>query len=343
MKMLTLFSGIGAPEQAAVRVWKKVKVVAACEIDKFARKSYQAMYDPCPEHFHSDVHDMDAFQYGGEVDLLVGGSPCQSFSVAGLRRGMEDERGQLIYQYLRVVKEVKPKAFIYENVKGFKHIDKGESFEQFCESLSSIGYHIKHQILNTRHYGVPQNRERIFIVGFRKKKHCGRFTFPEPVELEKRLKDILEEEVDEKFYLSEKAVNYMNRRRADGRTGWDFKQHYDASNDYGSAVTANIYKGIPMGVCITQRGRGFNKGGAHSVAPTLTKNSWEHNNSLLSESILRRLTPKECWRLQDFPDWAVYKCQAAGVSNTQLYKQAGNSMSVNVIEALMRQIKRSIK
>ena len=321
MKLMTLFSGIGAPEQASKRVWKKVKFVAACEIDKFAGKSFEAMYNPDEEHFHSDINNLDGTKYKGKIDLLVGGSPCQSFSIAGMRKGLDDNRGQLIYQFVRVLEEVKPKVFLYENVKGFLSIDKGESIKQFMLELENAGYHLHHKVLNTRHYGVPQNRERIFIVGFRKKKHYGKFVFPNQIPLTVKLRDILETEVEDKYYLTNKAINYMNRDTGDG-----------------VCICASRGRNVDnQGSKVEQRLE-INTTGTSNAITTVQK-----DNYVLEHKLLRKLTPKECWRLQDFPDTAIEKCQKAGLSNSQLYKQAGNSMSVNVIEALMRQIKRSIK
>ena len=131
MRIGTLFSGIGSPEQAASRVWPEHKIAFACEWDKFARQSYSANYEIDEAHFHTDVRQMDGFQYRGKCDILIAGSPCQSFSIAGLRNGTEDERGQLIYQYVRIVEEVKAPVIVYENVKGIMSIDGGNTAKEF--------------------------------------------------------------------------------------------------------------------------------------------------------------------------------------------------------------------
>ena len=126
MRYACLFSGIGAPLQAAYKVYENVEHVFSCEFDKFARQSFQAIYGIDDKHFHKDVREMDGTEYEGKVDVLVGGSPCQSFSIAGLREGTADQRGQLIYQYVRIVEEVKAPVIIYENVKGILSIDGGK-------------------------------------------------------------------------------------------------------------------------------------------------------------------------------------------------------------------------
>lgn len=203
MKIATLFSGIGAPEQGTMRVYDKVEHIFACEIDKFARQSYQAIYDITEEHFHSDVCGLDGTQYRGKVDVLVGGSPCQSFSIAGLRKGTSEHRGQLIYEYIRVVDEVKAPIIIYENVKGIMSIDGGRTIKDFVQALRDIGYYCHYEVINTKDYGVPQNRERLFLVGFLDHEHYHRFQFAPKIKLEKRLRDVLESDVDEKYYLND--------------------------------------------------------------------------------------------------------------------------------------------
>ena len=141
IRMGTAFSGIGSPEMALKQLGYDHEVVFACEIDKFARQSYKAIYEP--EHkFYKDVYEIDGTKYKGKIDLFVGGSPCQSFSIAGMRKGTSDKRGELIYEYVRLIDEIKPKYFIYENVKGMLSIDDGDTIKQFLEALSSCGYEL---------------------------------------------------------------------------------------------------------------------------------------------------------------------------------------------------------
>lgn len=207
MRIGTLFSGgLATPEQALKQMGKAHEVVFACEFDKFARQNYKANHPIEDEHFHIDVNDMDGKQYNGKVDVIVGGSPCQDFSIAGLREGIDGKRGQLIWQYYRIIMEASPEIFIYENVKGMMSDKGGKTIADFLQVFRESGYHCHHAVLNTKDYGVPQNRERVYIVGFKDVELYHRFQFAEKIKLEKRLKDVLESEVDEKYYLSDTAI-----------------------------------------------------------------------------------------------------------------------------------------
>ena len=158
--------------------------------------------------------------------FYVAGSPCQSFSIAGLRNGTEDERGQLIYQYVRIVEEVKAPVIVYENVKGIMSIDGGNTAKEFIQALRDIGYYCHYEIINSKDYGTPQNRERLFLVGFLDHEAYYRFQFAPKQPLIKRLKDVLEETVNEKYYLSEKAVKGFQahaERMAERGNGFKFE------------------------------------------------------------------------------------------------------------------------
>jgi len=374
MNIATLFSGIGSPEQGAKRVYGDYNLVFACEWDKFARQSFEANYEIDPQHFHNDINDMDGTQYRGKVDILVGGSPCQDFSIAGLRAGVDGQKGVLIYQYYRLVKEVQPEIIIYENVDGMmdkKHI---KSSMEFIWSLSDLGYHIKYEILNTKDYGVPQNRERIFLVGFKNVDHYYSFSFAPKIQLDKRLKDVLEHDVDDKYYLSDKMIDGFKRKK---NKNYKFEPH-TRDDEYSKCLVSSYHKSAitnpyimepnctPIGMLdmggfestkrvystdglsptlktgtnnspkIIQRARGYNNGGLFDICPTITTNSWQDNNHLDEGYRIRRLTPRECFSLQDFPDDFKFV-----VSNSQLYKQAGNSISVNMMEMIFEQIELS--
>lgn len=316
MRIGTLFSGIGAPEQGAKRVYgDDLKMVFACEWDKFARQSFEAIYDIEDEHFHKDINDMDGKQYAGKVDCIIGGSPCQDFSIAGLRAGVDGHRGQLIWQYFRIIDEVRPPVFIYENVKGMTSDKNGKTIQDFLEVFRSIGYFCHWDVLNTKDYGIPQNRERVFIVGFLDHEAYYRFQFAPKQKLEKRLKDILESNVDEKYYLSAKMVDYLQTKpRAvkpydgtqseapclqavyyktptdgfyvnEGVVGMlDIKGNEQIRRAYGTDGSAPYLQTMQGGnrePKILQRGRGFNDGGLHEISPTLTINSWQENNHLI--------------------------------------------------------------
>jgi len=427
VKIATVFSGIGAPEQAASRVFKKVKLVFACEIDKFARKSFEAIYNINPKRFHTDITKTDFSKYRKKVDILIGGSPCQSFSIAGGRAGFEDTRGTLFFDFARCIKECQPKYFIFENVKGIVNHDNGKTLSVILYVFNELGYAITLDILNTKDFGVPQNRERFFVIGKRKHKQTSMpkmkngkllkdkmwnafvgkglkwfdaYKFPTPIPLEKRLKDVLEDDVDEKYYLSEKAIkgfiHHTNRMQERGN-GFNF------SPTLGECVASSITTKSGTRPCdnfIKVIGELDIKGndrikrvyGDDDVRPALqtmqggnrepkilvksaTKKGYdeaEYGDSInlsvpnsktrrggvgkqVSQTLdtscnlaflgdrIRKLTPLECWRLHDFPDEAFNKAKNAGLSDTQLYKQAGNSMSVNVIELLFKNIKKDME
>ena len=432
LRYACLFSGIGAPLQGAYRVYGKENIehVFSCEFDKFARQSFEENYDIEAKHFHKDVNDLDATQYKDQVDILIGGSPCQAFSLAGLRHGTEDERGQLIYQYIRVVDECRPEIIVYENVKGIMSIDGGRTIKDFVQALRDIGYYCHYDVVNTKDYGVPQNRERLFLVGFLNVDHYHRFDFAPKIPLEKRLKDVLEDDVDQKYYLSDKAVNFFKQNSinneakgngfrfspSDGSTyakalttlagsrmddnfvkvvgmldikGKDqIKRVYDqeglsptlttmqgghqepkiqvksaTKQGYETATTGDsINLSVPNSK--TRRGRvgkqvaqtldtscnqavvepmiydDYNgKLKTDGIACSLTTNcgaSAPRNGQKIVTDRIRKLTPRECLRLQDFPDTFQQV-----VSCSQMYKQAGNSMSVNILEMIFNQIEKA--
>lgn len=305
MKIATLFSGIGAPEQGAKRVYgDDLELVFACEYDKFARQSFNANYEIHPDHFHNDVREMDGTQYQSKVDVLVGGSPCQAFSIAGLRNGTDDERGQLIYQYIRIVDEVKAPVIVYENVKGMLSIDNGNTIKEFVQAIRDIGYFCHYEVVNTKDYGVPQNRERIFLVGFLNHEIYHRFQFAPKQKLEKRLKDFLESKVDEKYYLSYETILSVERIISKGRGYARILSDYECE---AKTLTARMYA--------------------------------SYNADYICDDVgVRAMTPKEILRLNDFNDSFIQV-----VSDFQMYKQAGNRMSVNVLEMIFRQIKKAKK
>ena len=242
IRVATLFSGVGTPEQSLKHLKVEHETVFACEIDKYARTTYLANNQE-PKTFYDDVYNIDGNKYKNQIDILIGGSPCQSFSIAGKRMGTSCPRGNLIYEYFRIVEESKPKVFIYENVKGFLSIDKidkkekyGETFKNFVQSFKELGYTIYYEILNTKDYGVPQNRERIYIVGFRDEVE---FEFAPKQELKLRLKDMLEDEVDEKYLLSEKLVSYFEKHKEEQKEkgngfGW---QPLDKNSEISFTIT----------------------------------------------------------------------------------------------------------
>lgn len=368
ISLATLFSGIGAPEFAAREVFGEAKTILACEIDKFARQSYLANHE-APLAFYEDVCDLDAKAYAGQIDILIGGSPCQDFSIAGQRAGEDGERGNLIWQFYRVVSEACPSVFIYENVKGFLSINGGKSYQRFTDTLRGLGYHCHTEVLNTKDYGIPQNRERLYIVGFLNADEYHAF-FNAPETGCGKLADYLDPDVDEKYFLSDKALAYFcskhpkfngkfeprnenegivttittnpGHRRTDTfikvvgeldtKGNESIRRIYDTCGIAPTLTTATGGGHTPK---ILQKARGFNKGYELETCPTISSSGFERNNLLKAERI-RKLTPRECLRLQGFPE--NFKIV---MSDTQTYKQAGNAMSVNVIKMIFWQIQKA--
>lgn len=341
----SLFSGIGGFEQALNKLGGKC--VFASEIDKFAAQAYEVLYGHKPA---GDITKIDAKDIP-EHDLLVGGFPCQAFSVAGKRKGFEDTRGTLFFEIARIAREKQPKALLIENVKGLVNHDKGRTLDVMIETLNEIGYIVDFDVLNSKYFGVPQNRERIFIVAIREdlieaepfneeattgntivpkgKRRIGEwaktfnFDWPEQGEVTTRLRDILEHEVDEKYYLDEdktaKLVAQLDDRETKDTPEMDMLGHIDIR---GNDSIKRVYSTDGIGNALTTMGGGHRE-------PKIAE---EYSGK--PRYRIRKLTPLECWRLQGFPDEAHEAVKAAGISDSQRYKQAGNAVTVNVIEAI---------
>lgn len=206
LKVISLFSGIGSFEYALKKLNIEHTTMLACDIDKFCKQTYFANHD-CKEWI-DDIHNVDGRKYKN-IDLLVGGSPCQSFSTRGKRQGFDDARGKLFFEYLRVLSEIRPKVFVYENVTGIIYHNKGKTYKDIFNNFEKIGYNLHVKILNALDYGLAHRRPRLFIVGFLDDNID--FEFPEEIKLIKKIKDYLDEKVDEKYYLSEKAINYITK------------------------------------------------------------------------------------------------------------------------------------
>lgn len=250
-----------------------------------------------------------------EFDFLLGGFPCQAFSIAGYREGFKDkkERGNLFFDIARIIESKKPEGFLLENVKNLKTHDQGRTFEVIEKTLRDLGYHIHTKVLNTAEYGnVPQNRERIYIVGFKNKNYFDKFEFPKPVKLTKKVADILEKNVPEKYYYNGKTLyEKIKNTITDKNKVYQWRRKYVRENKSG-------------------------------VCPTLTANMGMggHNVPIIKDGRgIRKLTPLECFRLQGFPEG--YKLP--DIADSALYKQAGNSVSVPVIEAIAKQMKKAME
>lgn len=378
MKFLDLFSGIGGFRLGMEMAGHEC--VGHVEIDKFANKSYEAMHSPKEsEYFGTDIRTVDpcALPY---FDVLCGGFPCQAFSIAGKRRGFEDTRGTLFFEIARIAKERKPHLLFLENVAGLLSHDNGRTFETILGTLFELGYWCEWQVCNSKHFGVPQNRERVFLVGHLRG-GSSRQVFP--ITGDRRETDdsgIQTGTLTTRYPASQREGTYIEEiRKQEGALkqiirGSQGQRVYDidgvfvtlSSQGGGQGAKTGLYA-VPVltpdrikkrqngrrfkengeemftltaqdrhGVMI-QRGRGNNKGGIKEIAPTLTKNSYEHNNHLMEDKRIRKLTPLECFRLQGFPDEYFYRAQAVN-SDSQLYKQAGNSVTVNVIYEIAKRL-----
>lgn len=357
----TIFSGIGSPEQALKRLGIQYKIAFACDngertidIDydqelahvrrlgtieqkriyvenlykthtrkkNFVQQSYLANYQVENGNFFQDVKLLDGTDFKGKIDLLVGGSPCQSFSIAGEKRGLDDARGTLFFDYCRLIKEIQPKVFIYENVFGVINHNNGSTWEIMQNSFRELGYHFCWKVLNAKDYGVPQSRKRLFVIGFKDSESFEKFNFPKIMKLKYCMQDFLEEnlaegglkgiggqlrrvtnckgEPGEEYYLSEKTLRYV---LSPGTKG--FVRRIETNKPIASAVVKNVYNNYRAGI----------------------------SNYVTTHGRLRQLTVRELHRLMGFPD--DYNIV---VSKSQAGKQAGNSIVVDVAMAVIREV-----
>lgn len=346
IRLATSFSGIGAIEYAFKRLGLKTKIVFAGDIDANCKKTYFANYDIKEEQWHTDIHELNAKPYKGKVDLFVGGAPCQAFSIVGEQRGFDDTRGTLFREFARVVKECKPKVFIFENVQGlFKH-DQGRTWEVVYNTFRDYcGYDIHFQLLNARDYGIPQTRERLYCIGFRKKTN---FKYPAPIALKYRMYDFLEDFVESPFYneeLKAKVLSSDSAHRDDVIQGTcpekfnDFifnvkevEDKYYLSEKVAKYVLCSgtktfktpIKTDLDIARPLLQSMHKMHRAGVDNYV-TYNKNKGING--------LRKLTPRECFRLMGFKD--DFKI---AVSNTSAYMEAGNSIVVDVLIALLKQM-----
>lgn len=396
LKLGTVFSGIGAIEHALERLSIPHDIAFACdngniEIDlerdeiernlknlnsfkdkkayvdglytkkkkkNFVEESYQANYNIPQEHFHYDVRFLDGYQYRNEIDLFVGGSPCQSFSMVGKRGGFEDTRGTLFYEFARLVNEIRPKVFIYENVKGVLSHDGGNTWTIMQNVFSDLGYKWYSQVLNSKNYDIPQNRERLFVVGFLDQ--TAEFDFPKPQILTKTMQDFLLENTPEKYYLGDKGIDFVTSTKNLN------KQYTQINGSIGLCQKANqqfnwhgdfIFEELPnpidekyflseklVNYVMATGTKGFYtrpKIDLEIARPLLATMTKMHragvDNYVTTQGRIRKLTPRECLRLMGFCD--SFKIV---VSDTQAYRQAGNSIVVDVLMNIVKQINLSI-
>lgn len=397
LRVLELFAGIGACSKALTNLGIEHEIVDAVEIDKYAVQSFNAVHGT-----NFEPQDITKWDKDIECDLIMHGSPCQDFSVAGLGKGGDKDSGtrsSLMYETLRIVEKLRPKYVIWENVKNLISKKHRHNFDAYIDAMDGLGYRSQYQVLNAKDYGVPQNRERVFTVSIRTDLNVD-FKFPEPQELKIRLKDILEPKVDEKYYLDEERLSkiklWENRQIEEGR-GFRFNVHKgdeiattnttssdrpSTSNYYaepmgGVRIMDDIYKNRPArfydktaptlranhagdlkvlgGVAIrTANKQGFDMatdGDGVDLSYPQSKTKRGRVGHGVSKTLMgadcmgtvdnyriRKLTPKECWRLMSFDDEDFDKAKASGVSDSQLYKQAGNSIVVKVLEGILRNL-----
>ena len=273
--------------------------------------------------------------------MITYSSPCQDFSAAGLQKGGDigsGTRSSLLWECERIIRAVKPKYLLMENVKNLVGEKHKHNFIRWLRVLEMMGYQSYWKVLNAKDYGVPQNRERVFVVSIL---GCGQYLFPNPVKLEKRLKDVLESNVDEKYYLSDKLIQgFMNRTEKQLAKNGGFVFRPTDGNCVGMAITSKAgtrtvdnYIKEPK---IIQSSHGFNKGNVYKNAPTITSSGYENNNFLNYNYRIRKLTPRECWRLMGVKDEQFNKLH--DLSNTQLYKLAGNSIVVDVLMGIFKNL-----
>lgn len=308
-KFIDLFAGIGG-----IRIpFQELggKCVFSSEWDKFAQATYTANFGDTP---YGDITKISSKEIPN-FDILLGGFPCQPFSQAGLKKGFSDTRGTLFFEIERILKDKRPKAFLLENVKQLKGHDKGRTLAVILEHLRSIDYYVKYAVLRAGDFGVPQNRERIYIVGF-DMDYFGiddnfDFSFPKPTYEKTKVGDILETNIDKKYTLSNALWEGHQRRKREHKAkgnGFGYSL-FNADSEYTNTISARYYK--DGSEILIDQGEGKNP---------------------------RKLTPRECARLQGFPESFIIP-----VSDVQAYKQFGNSVSVPVIRAIAKQIVKTLK
>lgn len=426
LKVGSDFSGVGAFNQALIRLGIQYEEIFACDMDKYARQTFIHNYGE-PEYYPTNVYEREI--PSESLDIYMTSPPCQAFSLAGKRLGKDDKRGILFFNSHEFIQVNKPRYFIFENVKGLLSDDGGKTFQEWVNMLGgksvngvpvlfpyddAVPYHLYWKVLNAKEHGVPQNRERVFLIGIRDDKD-NHFQFPREEHLTKRLKDVLEEEVDEKYFLSEAAINkciksqanenmlnddipeksrcivagyykcpfdgqYLNVTNFQGndisntiRTGgkgtmsdkhnWDtikigaFRgRNPDNPSDrttgapteqrleINSEGVSNTLTSVQKDNVVIQLNQNKESGvqqpyqqnrvyDINGISPALLANLGGDRNHNINDYKIRRLTPRECFRLMDFPDSFTWP-----VSDSQAYKQAGNSIVVNVLYKILKNL-----
>ena len=335
VKVLELFAGLGACSKALTNLDIDHEIVDAVEIDRFAVQSFNAIHGT-----NFEPQDITKWDKDIKVDLIMHGSPCQDFSVAGKGAGGDKgsgTRSSLMYETIRIVEKLKPKYVIWENVKNLLSGKHRHNFDAYLETMEGLGYKSCYQVLNAKDYGVPQNRERVFTVSVLGENN---FEFPEKQELLIRLKDILDEDVDDKYYLTDAQIERLKTTTFNSQ-----KYEVRIQGDIARTLLARDYKDpkcIQVGqIYGTEREPNPQAGRVYSadgISPTMdTCSGGNRMPKVTSGPRIRKMTPKECWRLMGFDDEDFEKAEKVN-SSSQLYKQAGNSIVVNVLEAILKGI-----
>ncbi|MED3644315.1 DNA cytosine methyltransferase [Caldifermentibacillus hisashii] len=308
MKAIGLFAGVGGIELGFEQ--NGFDIIWANEIDEKASVTYKLNHDH--QLVTEDINNIDSKTIP-DIDVLLAGFPCQAFSVAGYRKGFEDERGNLFFQVARVLRDKRPSIVFLENVKNLVGHDGGNTFRVILETLNQYGYFVKHKVLNASEYGnVPQNRERIYIVGFLDEHAYKNFKFPDPIPLTKTLNDVIDfdSKVDDKYYYTKEKYKFYDQ----------------------------LQEAIVRKDTLYQWRRVYVRENKSNLCPTLTANmgTGGHNVPLLlSKYGIRKLTPRECFLLQGFPEDFILPNDMA---QSHLYKQAGNSVVVPVVSRIAKNI-----
>ena len=361
IKIGTIFSGIGAAEFALRRLKIPHEILFACdngeleysipEMDvesklsiiknprerkafltsvmpkrkNFVKESYLANYDLDEENFYFNVRHFDGIQYRNKVDIFIGGSPCQSFTLKKKKKGLEEARGTLFYEFARLVKEIQPKVFIYENVQGLVKHDQGKTWEVVQRVFNSLGYTLYHDILDAVEHGIPQKRRRIFVIGFKDKPSLG-FNFPRKKPLKFTMQDFLLENTKEGNFISDGEKIKIIKAKG------DVPEKYFLSERILPGIMCEGTGGFSMKPEIDLKI-------ARPLMSTMHKmHRAGEDNYVTTNGKIRRLAPRECLRLMGFTD--DFKIR---VSDTQMYRQAGNSVVVDVLMGLIKEIKNSME
>lgn len=300
--------GIKKAEPVAKRIYNELRK------PNYVKQTYFANYEISEEKWKEDIRFVDGTPFKDQIDIFVGGSPCQSFSMMGKRKGLEDTRGTLFYEFARIITEAKPKVFIYENVPGMLTHDSGRTWEIIQSVFAELGYALEIKIINAADYGLPQNRKRLFVIGFRTGVH---FEFEEPVPLTRFAPSYLEDHVASRFYLGKKGFEFVTNPKYIGRARINQQiirtqkanQQFNWNGDF-------VFEPMEK-VCDRP-----------DIFPRAYVGYWQG-----VKGVCRQMTHRECFRLMGYPD--TFKIV---VPNVQAYRQAGNSIAVNVMQMIIRSI-----